>query len=303
MWHRSIRWTIVGVLAVGFIGGNFAIVVYYTTRPTDPGQAERTPLIDDLVAQLADGNADQRRTAAKQLCDRGPEAQTALPKLHQLLDDEDSRVRITAATAIWVIDRQAEPVLLALWNAWGKHLGNCEMQLALASDQDVADALRKVCFSPFALPGFDFAFPGVSIRSPEGGKVRAEQAVVALAKGLQHEHYGVRRMAAFLLAMNHTPAIFQVAIPELTRAVADEDSWVRLLAVQMLGEIGPPARQALPALRGLVENRMHRRAVAIGTFFSATPWNPVLLPMFADTISFEARVGEAASTSLHQIDA
>src|SRR5580704_10510753 len=101
MLRRAMRWTAVAVFAVGVVGINVAIVVYHAAQLPDLRQAEGMHSIDDLIQQLADADADRRRLAAKDLCTHGSEARAAAPRLRQLLDDADGRVRVRAATALW----------------------------------------------------------------------------------------------------------------------------------------------------------------------------------------------------------
>src|SRR5260370_19573240 len=229
MSYQAKRWAAVGLLCVGVVGANFGIIVYFAAHLPDTRQAERIPSIEELVDQLAAPDAAQRRTAAKQLGDRGFESQPALPRLRQMLDDEDRRVRFTAATALWSIDRQAEPMLLALWEAWGKNLGNCELEHGIATiDPEVGQAYLEIKGSLFLWPRLELTLWGLRAQPPtDGAKEKVEQAVMALAQGLQHEHYGVRRMAIFMVPPKTETETASVPVPALTLATAHEDIWIR----------------------------------------------------------------------------
>ncbi len=58
-----------------------------------------------------------RSMSSQALGQIGPAAKAALPALHRLLTDEDSRVRVEAAGAIWKIEKEAKDVLPVLESA------------------------------------------------------------------------------------------------------------------------------------------------------------------------------------------
>lgn len=78
-----------------------------------------------------------------------------------------------------------------------------------------------------------------------GPKARA--AVPALAAALSDQDHEVRVAAAMALE-NMDPGDAKEAIPALIRALKDREGRVRQWAAKALGKIGPPAREAIPAL-------------------------------------------------------
>ncbi len=70
----------------------------------DGGSASSAP-IDGLVQQLSDRDPKVRLAACRELAKLGTRARKAVPRLHELIDDDDGDVCNAAAAAISQIDR------------------------------------------------------------------------------------------------------------------------------------------------------------------------------------------------------
>jgi HEAT repeat protein len=88
--------------------------------------------------------------------------------------------------------------------------------------------------------------------TPEGGAMFQGRPVQAWLDDLRALDQPTNREA--LEALSAMGPENQDAVPELTRALEDENSMVRAGAARGLGRIGPAARQALPALQAAREN-------------------------------------------------
>src|SRR5258707_11825824 len=70
-----------------------------------------------LTMALSDQAPKVRRTVAESLGRFGGKAGAAVEVLHQRLSDEDTSVRVSAAKALWQIEKNAEEVLPVLIEA------------------------------------------------------------------------------------------------------------------------------------------------------------------------------------------
>lgn len=90
------------------------------------------------------------------------------------------------------------------------------------------------------------------------GEARAPEAAPALFAALQDRHEAVRAAAARALATLR-PAAAEAALASLTGALASDDAYVRGFAAWMLGELGPRAAPAVPALAAALERESEER--------------------------------------------
>jgi len=168
-----------------------------------------------LVECLSHTEKDVRRKAAYRLAAFGPEAGQAVFSLRKAARDEDSRVRGAAVNALSKIVVEKE-VLIPL----------------------MLEALED---------------PHWSVRSraiPALGEKAAESA--AALEGLRQAlvkdpAFSVRAQAA--LSLKELGPAAEPALPELIRALRDEDRQVRQAAARAIGAIGPGAQDAVPHLR------------------------------------------------------
>lgn len=182
-----------------------------------------------LARQLKSPDADQRRAAAKALCDMGPEARPAVPALIQALKDKDLFVRRFSAQAIGEVGPDAKEAVPALKAS----LGGSRKEVVEAA----ANALGKL--------------------GPGG--IRTLTDVVKNPR----QELDVRRAA--VAALGNAGANAKAAIPVLIdvlkggtgdpkpgknkKRTGPADPNLRVEAALALGDIGPDAADAVPALQ------------------------------------------------------
>jgi HEAT repeat protein len=286
MTKRRLGWCLAVMLpgALGLGGGLVALIVW-ANRPA-------TEDIGRLIERLADEDDDRCREAAKALGDLGPEARAAVPYLRAVLEDDDPRVRLPAATALWKIDRQAEPLLRELGQDFSKNFADSAGR-GPAQREDLNDAWQALLYG----------FMGMR-RTPSGyvwEEGQSEATALALADGLRYEDVQVRRGAAFLLFLESPllPAT-GVLIPALARSVEDEDFFVRCLALEALGKLGPAAAEAAPTLRAALASSATRTACGAAALLGAR--QPPACVLLAQSITLEEREREWLAKVLQQID-
>ncbi len=178
--------------------------------------------IDDLLPLLAPAQTQRREPAIRALAAMGP---PAIPRLIELLAHENEFVAGSASTALGQMGLKAVPALTAA--------------VEMGSDQVAQHAAHAV-----------------------GGMHRAGKpalpALVAFAG--DDKHSDASRWAAVEAVMNLDPALGQqaegvrAAVPSLLRYMESVDPETQNHIVQVLGEIGPSARDALPVLRARLES-------------------------------------------------
>ncbi len=190
----------------------------------------QTLLIDTpekLMKRLASSDADVRAEAARMLALMGPNAAVAVPQLISALKDGSGKVRMMAAMALGEIGHPAKEAVPAL----------------LEAANDKSDFVRALAAGALGKTG----------RGAKG-------VVPALIGMLGDKHREVRRAAATGLG-----DIGQADEPVLNALIAtlgkDPDSAVRVDAAQALGQLGPKAKSAVPALlRALKDGDVQRYA-------------------------------------------
>jgi HEAT repeat protein len=201
--------------------------------------AETTlPALKEL---LDDEEPEVRRGAAKGLGLLGAEAKTTIPDLVAALQDKNWQVRMSATAAlgdIGPVAKAAIPDLVGLLLQEAQddvHTAPVErMQLALNLRQAVAEALRKM------LP----------------------DATASLTEMFQDEDGRVRSTTAYVAGEIGPPA--KTVIPDLRKLLRDQDSQVQLAAIWALGKMEANAKDAVPDLKNLLddENEQVREAAA-----------------------------------------
>jgi HEAT repeat protein len=236
-----------------------------------------------LTAALADTDVDIRRGAAKAMGDLGPQAAPAVRALMNLLEDEDEEVRARAADALGSIGGEAQaaiPRLLAmLQENKGLFRNGASKSAALAlgslraQPKAVVPALTAALRHPdaevrsaaargvgafgdqarAAVPNLtELLKKGERLHELENGvqalrhigPAAVEQAITDLTRALQNKDYEVRWRSAFSLGLLDVEGR---SVPALIR-VLREDEQVSFAAAWALGNIGPRARDAVPAL-------------------------------------------------------
>ena len=189
-----------------------------------------------LTAALNDPDEEVRYSAAFALGQMGPAAAVASPALVQTLGDLNPIVATKAMIALITIGPPAKAALL----------------------EGIADNKDNISFFCLAIGAL-------------GHTGSDEQTVEVLLKALNHAKSKIRFRAAHALAVLKTPP--DVIVPALVAKFNDESPGVREASVLSLGKIGPPARDAVPALIKVLEraDRVLRRRTAWALMQIGTP--------------------------------
>lgn len=221
-------------------------------KPAPVSYAELCPdaqgEIHSLVTTFDGDNPQQWLRSLHRIGRLGPDAESALPAIHALLDHQQPFVRIHAVLALsrvsGDIDEAATAVLI-------RELQNFEPGIRAFA----ATALREVEGIPestviAALSGaLSDSDPAVRLHAAEAiGKYDGWQgeAITTLVSFLNDESADIRMLATYSLG-NLTPQSALV-ISALSASLHDRDSRVRAGAAFALGEIGPSAISAVPQL-------------------------------------------------------
>jgi len=205
-----------------------------------------------MVDALKDSDPTVRAAVAESFGRIGDEAKVAVPGLKTLLKDMDASVRLAGTFALGRVGPEGASAVP-------------ELMAVLASDMDTA--VRKEAARAFSLLGLD-AKAGVpalakALREDKSEEVR-QQAATALGKMRGETRDAV---AAMIDAMKNdkdkTVRVFVIhALGDslgdglrgyvkdfADQLIKDPEADVRLALVQELGQLGPAAKEALPALQ------------------------------------------------------
>lgn len=183
--------------------------------------------VSDLMFILDAADDLVRRNAARALGHIGPAAEMAIPSLTELLDDRDHSVRAHAAIALWQIKQgYMETAVETLLDVFAKN-----------SDSKRHDA-------EFACKN---AVEFLGLIGPH-----ATRAASILKDALGHNSHWVRVHAACSLwkITSAVEPILPVLLEELKCQPAG------ILVVRCLGEMGPHAMAAVPALKRLIDSEV-----------------------------------------------
>ncbi len=178
-------------------------------RQMDPVPTQATPA---LIQAMKDENSDVRSSAAGALGGIGRAAAPAVPALIDALSDKESAVRGLAARALGGIGQEAKPGVRALMRG--------VKDKEWFARREAVQALGKM------------------------GPV-AKEAGPVLEGALKDEDEAVRCAAAWALAKLGLP---NKGLPVLIAGLEGESAWLRGWVARRLGEVGPPAKAAIPAL-------------------------------------------------------
>jgi HEAT repeat protein len=181
---------------------SFGGAAHYLTE-LDP--AAQSAAVPQLIAALNDGIDETNRpaydslraAAAQALGQFGPTAKAAVPALVERLEDENAYVRVSAATALWRINRHAAavPALIAELKNEDRHVRS----RAVGDLGDIADSRNSSVVIP-----------------------------VLISTLTNDEQANVRQRAAYALAT--TRGLAKSAVPALKTALEDKDDEVRRAA-------------------------------------------------------------------------
>ena len=216
--------------------------------------------VPDLLVVLADKDELVVRAAATALGDIHSNAAVCVPALRKLLDSKSVPVRIVASQALAEFGPEATPAVSALL------------------------PLLKDSHAPVR------AAAAGALGATKDGRVDVVGALIGL---LSDENAAVTMKAA-----NGLSQIGEAAVPALVRTLKDEK--FRVLAIEILGEIGPEARAAVPSLlelmtRGDVNAAVrHEAMIALGLMGpAAASAAPQLLGILATPAEADLHPGAA----------
>jgi HEAT repeat protein len=203
------------------------------------------PAISALTRALEDEGA-ARVKAAEVLGRIGPPAKSAVPALTDLLKESNPEARVQAALALWRIDHRAEEAVPVLVSALkgpltprpGSALGLPgrfgTVSSAPPACQQAADALGQIG------PEARAAAPALTevLRDPRFSSYRPDYALALFKIDGQAAGVAIAVLIEVLDGKGHA-----VRLPEQAASA------LRKQAAKALGEIGAPAREAVPSLR------------------------------------------------------
>jgi HEAT repeat protein len=180
--------------------------------------------VPDLIAVLKDDKDWRVRSSAiSTLGKMGEEAEAAVPMIIKSLTDKDVSARLNAATALGQIGPAAR-------------LAVPDLAKAL---EDSNFGVRKGAATSLGQLGF-----------------RAKSAIPALTKSLEDEASTVRLAAAEALLHIDPEKQTETAVQTFVKALeSSTDFFIRRDAAQALGEIGPAAKVAVPALQAATQDK------------------------------------------------
>ena len=213
----------------------------------------------DLVRKLKSPDLATTRQAIQSLAEAGPESASAVPALLRAMGVHDGALHNEISAALVKIGappKEAVPELVRLM-----HDEHGLVRFLTAG------ALRKI--GPVDREIVESFLPGLGSQEAHErelavealGLLRApdEIAVPALVRAMDDSDASVR-LAAALAATRHLPAwqeepgpALKKLLPSLVAATRDQDPQVRCRAATALGERGPAARTAVPALVEMLE--------------------------------------------------
>jgi HEAT repeat protein len=201
-------------------GSSISTTAYHALWHMTPEPAAVLPELREIVR---DGSPAERRRAVDLLRRLGPGAAGAEPELLPLLDDPDDGLRREAALTLWRLGRREGPVrslLIGMLGAAGS-----------GAKRGALDALS--------------------------GDAASDAAVHSAVRGLLTDaddavrREAVERIAAWGATAEDVPALISLIrrpIAEKPSVYGPDSSEARVKAIEVLGGLGPAAREAVPAL-------------------------------------------------------
>lgn len=204
-----------------------------------PFTTARGDIKDDLAkytSNLTSEDVDLRRAAAKALADLGPDAKPTTPHLIKAIGDRDKFVRRFAAQALGSIDADPKIAVPALVKAMDDE------------DKEVVEAaVRSLAkMGPAAVPALT-----------TGLKSTNHQVKLLCVQGLGRIGAPAKSATSALTEVFNAPP---VRVRGVDRVAAENQRMaLRKAAAEALGNIGPDAKDALPALKAALEEQVRDR--------------------------------------------
>lgn len=194
-----------------------------------------------LIEALGDDDVGVCWHAARTIGAVGPKAAEAVPALTEALASEEAKVRTYAAFALGRIGQAAVPAVPALMKAFTD--ADPMVRRAVVEAIPRIDADREQLLDLF-IQAMEDADPAVVVPALSTLAERGEKAVPAMIRALENEK---SCYWACLVLSDIGPQAAE-AVGPLGQLLDHEDPEVRMHAVLTLGEIGPAAQSAVPAI-------------------------------------------------------
>jgi HEAT repeat protein len=209
--------------------------------------------VNEWIEDLDHNDVEVRRSAARALEQKGPDAKEADPALIKVLQDNDEYVRTAAARALGKIGPEAERAIRALMKMIKDQVMIVRMGAAMGLGGIGPKAREAIPALAEALES-QHEDHNVKREAAEALGKMGTEAIPALVKALQNNQYFVRRISARALGEIGGAG----AVPALIKALQDGDRSVRVISVQALGKIGSDAKEAIPALTKALQDGHYR---------------------------------------------
>ena len=217
---------------------------------------DASPAVPALMVMLDDRSESYRTQVARMLCAIGSGAKGAVPDLIKMLEEKsprDPNAVILILCAIGPDAKNAIPAIRRVSMDFYKPLkgdGHVPFSMPDRSNFDYQNLGPDVV--PLLLDiidAGDCAGKGNAFRSLGELGPKAKPAASRLTRLLKHEDAEVRLEAARALwAVENNPTV----IPVFAALLKTENGYIAISAAKALGDIGPAAKEALPALKRLV---------------------------------------------------
>ncbi|MBP3957074.1 HEAT repeat domain-containing protein [Gemmata sp. G18] len=216
------------------------------------GAADARPV---LIETLKNGRNFEAIRAAKALGDLGADAKDALPELIKKLSANDPHLRLSAAEAATAIDPAQAPKAV---DVVVELLKNRQHRRSLVRANSLGFLVRLGDHAKGAMPAL------AEVLADRDSVFRGDVALTMItidAKNATAAYDWVRKVLDDSEpdrddVRDQLPKLGQLAeplVPELTAQLKSEDGDHRRYAIETLGAIGPGAKNALPALKKLIE--------------------------------------------------
>lgn len=253
--------------------------------------------VGPLSSLLLDGNREARLAAAETLWTFGPEAQGAVPALTLAIQDADEDVRRTAVQALGDVGQGSGAGVRALVKAaedpvlqWSALTALCGMGAA------AHEALPALVSTLEDGNGYLRAGAARALGEIGGGAEAARPALVKAARS--DRSVTVKLWAAYALA-RLKPEGAKGLVQELLPRLQATDWGERDTACEILGTLGPMARDAVPALvTGLEKGKLSLKLAAVALRrigLDPTEAEPLLKALRDRDVDVKGRVAEILS--------
>lgn len=227
----------------------------FRERHVRTDKTHAAPAVPALIPLLKDSDVKVRRAAGLALAAIGLEADKAVPALLVALKDRDEDVVCVAIRALGEIGPKAKAALPSLLDVLQKNQKGAIRWNAIRALGNIGAEAKSAVPNLLKVVEQDkdpFNALGAARSLGEMGPA-AKSAVPALIRALkQHKDKEVRVEVA--LTLGHVDPQNKVTVPALIDLLSDADEHTRNMAAFVLGEIGPAAPAAIPALKARALN-------------------------------------------------